>query len=86
MLKQQAAAGRNPRDIKIELAKEIIARFHDDAAAEAAHADFTQRFSKNALPDDIPELTLTLTTDSHCHPATTQRSRVSRKVPQKRCG
>lgn len=63
-LKQQAAAGRNPRDIKIELAKEIIARFHDEAAAEAAHADFTQRFSKNALPDDIPELTLTLTTDS----------------------
>ncbi|MBU2179818.1 MAG: tyrosine--tRNA ligase, partial [Gammaproteobacteria bacterium] len=38
-LKQQAAEGRNPRDIKIELAKEIIARFHDDAAAEAAHAD-----------------------------------------------
>lgn len=59
-LKQQAAAGRNPRDIKIELAKEIIARFHDEAAAEAAHADFTQRFSKNALPDDIPEVTLTL--------------------------
>ncbi|HCU67589.1 MAG TPA: tyrosine--tRNA ligase [Rheinheimera sp.] len=61
-LKQQAAEGRNPRDIKIELAKEIIARFHDEAAAEAAHADFTQRFSKNALPDDIPELTLTLET------------------------
>ncbi len=59
-LKQQAAEGRNPRDIKIELAKEIIARFHDQAAAEAAHADFTQRFSKNALPDDIPELTLTI--------------------------
>ena len=59
-LKQQAAAGRNPRDIKIELAKEIIARFHDEAAAEAAHADFTQRFSKNALPDDIPELTVTI--------------------------
>jgi tyrosyl-tRNA synthetase len=59
-LKQQAAEGRNPRDIKIELAKEIIARFHDDAAAEAAHADFTQRFSKNALPDDIPEVTVTI--------------------------
>ncbi len=59
-LKQQAAEGRNPRDIKIELAKEIIARFHDQAAAEAAHADFTQRFSKNALPDDIPELTFTI--------------------------
>ncbi|OBP13989.1 tyrosine--tRNA ligase [Rheinheimera sp. SA_1] len=59
-LKQQAAEGRNPRDIKIELAKEIIARFHDEAAAEAAHADFTQRFSKNALPDDIPEVTVAI--------------------------
>ena len=57
-LKQQVAAGANPRDIKILLAKEIIARFHDDAAAEAAHQDFTQRFSKNALPDDIAELTI----------------------------
>ncbi|HSG50870.1 MAG TPA: tyrosine--tRNA ligase [Rheinheimera sp.] len=57
-LKQQVADGANPRDIKILLAKEIIARFHDDAAAEAAHQDFTQRFSKNALPDDIPELTV----------------------------
>jgi tyrosyl-tRNA synthetase len=59
-LKQQAAEGRNPRDIKIELAKEIIARFHDQAAADAAEQDFIQRFQKNALPDDIPELTLTL--------------------------
>ncbi|WP_288741534.1 tyrosine--tRNA ligase, partial [uncultured Rheinheimera sp.] len=63
-LKQQAAEGRNPRDIKIELAKEIIARFHDGAAADAAEQDFIQRFQKNALPDDIPELTLTLTSDS----------------------
>lgn len=63
-LKQQAAEGRNPRDIKIELAKEIIARFHDEAAADAAEQDFIQRFQKNALPDDIPELTLTLTADS----------------------
>ena len=63
-LKQQAADGRNPRDIKIELAKEIIARFHDEAAADAAEQDFIQRFQKNALPDDIPELTLTLTSDS----------------------
>ena len=62
-LKQQAAEGRNPRDIKIELAKEIIARFHDEAAADAAEQDFIQRFQKNALPDDIPELTLTLTAD-----------------------
>jgi tyrosyl-tRNA synthetase len=63
-LKQQAADGRNPRDIKIELAKEIIARFHDEAAAVAAEQDFIQRFQKNALPDDIPELSLTLTADS----------------------
>lgn len=63
-LKQQAAEGRNPRDIKIELAKEIIARFHDQAAADAAEQDFIQRFQKNALPDDIPELTLTLSTES----------------------
>jgi tyrosyl-tRNA synthetase len=63
-LKQQVAAGANPRDVKIVLAKEIIARFHDEAAAEAAHQDFTQRFSKNALPDDIPEVTVTADTDT----------------------
>ena len=57
-LKQDVLAGANPRDVKILLAKEIIARFHDEAAAEAAHQDFTQRFSKNALPDDIPEVQL----------------------------
>lgn len=63
-LKQQALDGRNPRDIKIELAKEIIARFHSDADAEAAHQDFIQRFSKNALPDEMPELTLSISGDS----------------------
>ena len=63
-LKQQALDGRNPRDIKIELAKEIIARFHSDADAEAAHQDFIQRFSKNALPDEIPEVTLTIEGDN----------------------
>ncbi len=50
----------NPRDVKIWLAKEIIARYHDEAAAEAAHEDFTQRFSKNAIPDDMPEVELAL--------------------------
>mgnify|MGYP000495033496 CR=1 FL=1 len=58
-LKEQVAVGQNPRDIKIDLAKELIARFHSDAAAEQAHADFIKRFQKNALPDDIPEITLT---------------------------
>jgi tyrosyl-tRNA synthetase len=62
-LKITVAEGANPRDTKIELAKEIIARFHDDAAAESAHQDFIQRFQKNAIPDDIPELTVTLTAD-----------------------
>lgn len=57
-LKQDVQNGTNPRDVKIALAKEIIARFHDEAAAEAAHEDFTQRFSKNALPDEIAAISL----------------------------
>ena len=59
-LKAAVEGGANPRDIKIELAKEIIARFHDDAAAEGAHQDFIQRFQKNAIPDDMPEVTVHL--------------------------
>ncbi|MBW3775451.1 tyrosine--tRNA ligase [Aeromonas veronii] len=55
-----AAGTLNPRDVKIWLAKEIIARYHDIAAAEAAHEDFTQRFSKNAIPDEMPEIELAL--------------------------
>lgn len=62
-LKQSVANGANPRDVKIELAKEIIARFHDDAAAEAAHQDFITRFQKNAIPDDMPELDVALGDD-----------------------
>lgn len=57
-LKAKVEAGANPRDIKIELAKELIARFHSDDAAEQAHQDFIKRFQKNALPDEIPELTI----------------------------
>ena len=57
-LKQQVAEGTNPRDIKIVLAKEIISRYHDDTAAEQAHQDFINRFQKNAIPDDLPEVTL----------------------------
>ena len=57
--KQQIADGANPRDTKIALAKEIIARFHDEAAADAAHQEFINRFQKGAVPDDMPELTLT---------------------------
>ena len=59
-LKMRVEQGENPRDIKILLAKEIIARFHDEAAAEGAHQDFIQRFQKNAIPDDMPEIEIAL--------------------------
>ncbi|WP_372761726.1 tyrosine--tRNA ligase [Pseudoalteromonas sp.] len=58
--KARVEQGTNPRDIKIELAKELIARFHSEADAQAAHDDFIQRFQKKALPDEIPELTVTI--------------------------
>jgi len=48
--------GANPRDVKINLAKELIARFHDEDAAEAAHQEFINRFQKGAMPDEIPEV------------------------------
>ena len=50
------AEGANPRDIKFKLAREIVARFHDAAAANAAEADFITRFSNHALPAQIPEV------------------------------
>mgnify|MGYP003385224415 FL=1 len=57
--KVDISEGKNPRDVKIDLAKELIARFHDEAAAQAAHDEFINRFQKGALPDDMPELTIT---------------------------
>ena len=54
-LKQDVANGKNPRDVKILLAKEIIARFHDAAAADAAEQEFINRFQKGAMPDEMPE-------------------------------
>ena len=62
--KQRVEQGTNPRDIKIELAKELIARFHSEADAQAAHEDFIQRFQKKALPDEIPELTVNIDEDT----------------------
>jgi tyrosyl-tRNA synthetase len=50
-------AGRNPRDAKVALAKEIAARFHSPQAADAAQQDFVNR-SRGGVPDDIPEVTL----------------------------
>ena len=57
-LKQQAADGRNPRDIKILLAKEVIARFHSERDAEQAEFEFLSRFRFGAIPDDMPECTV----------------------------
>jgi tyrosyl-tRNA synthetase len=56
-LKAEIAAGRNPKDAKVMLAKEITARFHSAAAADAAEQDFINR-SKGGVPDEIPEVTL----------------------------
>ncbi len=54
-LKSDVANGANPRDAKILLAKEIIARFHTDADADAAEQEFINRFQKGAMPEEMPE-------------------------------
>jgi tyrosyl-tRNA synthetase len=51
--KSEVEGGRNPRDIKVGLAQEIVARFHGAAAAPAALADFEARFKQNEIPADI---------------------------------
>ena len=56
-LKKEVDAGRNPRDAKVMLAREITARFHSAAAADAAEQDFVNR-SKGGIPDEIPALSL----------------------------
>ena len=58
VFKREVEAGKNPRDIKVALAQEIVARFHNKAAAEAALADFEARFRQGAIPDEMPEFTL----------------------------
>ncbi|MBI1285732.1 MAG: tyrosine--tRNA ligase [Thiobacillus sp.] len=56
--KRQVADGANPRDIKVKFAQEIVARFHDAAAATQALAEFEARFQRGLLPDDMPEVNL----------------------------
>ncbi len=58
-LKRETEAGRNPKEAKVMLAKEITARFHSAAAADAAEQDFINR-SKGGVPDDIPEIEVSL--------------------------
>jgi tyrosyl-tRNA synthetase len=57
-LRAAIAAGRNPRDVKFELARELVARFHDPGAAERAQQNFTRRFAEKTLPADLPEVVI----------------------------
>jgi tyrosyl-tRNA synthetase len=58
--KQEVVEGRNPRDIKVGFAQEIVGRFHTQHAAERALADFEARFQKGAIPEDIPEVVINI--------------------------
>jgi len=53
-LRREAASGRNPRDIKFELAQEIVTRFHDAASADRAQRGFIARVREKAVPEDLP--------------------------------
>jgi len=57
---KQITDGANPRDIKFLLCEEIITRFHSASCADSAKQDFIQRFQKNAIPDDIPEVSINI--------------------------
>ncbi|MCF8171493.1 MAG: tyrosine--tRNA ligase [Candidatus Methylopumilus sp.] len=57
-LRAEIEAGRNPRDAKVQLAQEIITRFHSKQAAQEALANFEARFRDGAIPEDMPEMTL----------------------------
>ncbi|NMG17577.1 tyrosine--tRNA ligase [Aromatoleum bremense] len=56
----EVEGGSNPRELKVLLAQEIVARFHNHAAAEDALADFEARFRRGALPDEMPEVNVTV--------------------------
>jgi tyrosyl-tRNA synthetase len=58
-LKRDVEAGANPRDVKVRLAQEIVARFHSQQAAADALASFEARFREGAMPDDMPEVHVT---------------------------
>ncbi|HJV27276.1 MAG TPA: tyrosine--tRNA ligase [Aromatoleum sp.] len=55
-LRREVEGGRNPRDIKVLLAQELVARFHDQRSAEEALSEFEARFQRGVLPDDMPEV------------------------------
>ena len=63
-LKSEQSNGRNPRDIKIELAKELISRFHDDRLSNIAEENFINQFQKKNIPVDIEEISIEIFDDS----------------------
>jgi tyrosyl-tRNA synthetase len=63
-LSRSVQAGANPRDIKFQLADELVGRFHGIAAAESAHQDFVARFQRGQIPQDLPEIVLQATSSS----------------------
>jgi tyrosyl-tRNA synthetase len=62
--REEVAQGRNPRDIKVLLAKEVVARFHSKKSAEDALGEFEARFKQGVLPDDMPEINVS-SSDGH---------------------
>ncbi len=56
--REQVRAGKNPRDIKVDLAKELVTRFHSKAEAETAYEKFIKRFQRNEIPEDLPEVAI----------------------------
>ena len=62
---KECQQGANPRNYKVKLAQEIIARFHDEAAAVKALENFEAQFKRGAIPDDIPEIELTATAEGY---------------------
>lgn len=63
-LQTAVSEGLNPRDVKIDFAKEIVARFHSVAEAQAAHESFIERFQKKIVPDDLPLKTILYNADT----------------------
>jgi tyrosyl-tRNA synthetase len=80
--REEIAGGANPRDVKVRFAKEIVARFHGAQAAERAEADFAARFRDGAVPDEMPEKTLSdghilkVLKEAGLVPSTTEASRM----------
>jgi tyrosyl-tRNA synthetase len=59
LLKREKAEGRHPKEIKAIFGRELVTRFHDEAAARAAEEEFAKVYGEGAVPDDVPEHTLT---------------------------